>query len=209
MMTTTESINKEQTPRKSYTTLWVMIILFALPYIAAVYFYKNSDGLDLVQNNYGTIVTPVKAIESIDMETLDNATFSFSDLKGKWIFVTIGSSLCEEQCQKNMYKIRQIRKAVAQERSRVERVFLLTDSQDINGFTLKINDYQGMYVIKPSEDKAYDSFVKGFAMPGQKIHNGIYIIDPLGNFMMAYPEDADAAKILDDVRRLLKISQIG
>lgn len=206
---TTNSLNEEQVPRKSYTTLWVMIILFALPYIAAVYFYNNSDELDLAQNNYGTIVSPVKAIEPLDMETLDTTNFSIADLKGKWIFVTIGSSLCEEHCQKNMYKIRQIRKAVAQERSRVERVFLLTDSQDINGFKVKISDYQGMYVIKPSEDKAYDDFIKTFSMPGQQINNGIYIIDPLGNFMMAYPEDADAAKILDDIRRLLKISKIG
>ncbi|MDH5573064.1 MAG: hypothetical protein OEY89_14985, partial [Gammaproteobacteria bacterium] len=113
------------------------------------------------------------------------------------------------QYQKNMYKIRQIRKAMAQDRSRIERVFVLSDNQDVNGFKSKIKDYQGMYVIKHAEDKATQAFTQQLTIPGQLLDNGIYIIDPLGNYMMAYPEDADAAKILDDVRRLLKISKIG
>ena len=36
-----------------------------------------------------------------------------------------------------------------------------------------------------------------------------YLIDPAGNLMMTYPAVNDPASILSDMRRLLKVSQIG
>ena len=209
MMTTTETLTKDQASRKSYTTLWVMIILFAMPYFAAMYFYMNQEKLDLQQSNYGTIISPVRPVESITLKTIDDVDFNLTDLQGKWILVTVGSSLCEEECQQNIYKIRQIRKAVAQDRSRVERLFLLTDDKDIDGFRIKMKDYEGMYLIQKSDNEQYEKFMNNFLIPGQVLADGVYIIDPLGNYMMAYPEKADATKMLDDIRRLLKISQVG
>lgn len=208
-MTTTETLTKDQASRKSYTTLWVMIILFAMPYFAAMYFYMNQEKLDLQQSNYGTIISPVRPVESITLKTIDDVDFNLTDLQGKWILVTVGSSLCEEECQQNIYKIRQIRKAVAQDRSRVERLFLLTDDKDIDGFRIKMKDYEGMYLIQKSDNEQYEKFMNNFLIPGQVLADGVYIIDPLGNYMMAYPEKADATKMLDDIRRLLKISQVG
>ena len=37
----------------------------------------------------------------------------------------------------------------------------------------------------------------------------IYLIDPLGNLMMRFPKDADPARMVKDLKRLLKISRIG
>ena len=39
--------------------------------------------------------------------------------------------------------------------------------------------------------------------------DGIYIIDPLGNFVFFYPMDTPPKEILADLKRLLKVSQIG
>ena len=39
--------------------------------------------------------------------------------------------------------------------------------------------------------------------------DGIYIIDPLGNFVFFYPMDTLPKEILADLKRLLKVSQIG
>ena len=38
---------------------------------------------------------------------------------------------------------------------------------------------------------------------------GIYIIDPLGNLVFFYPVDAPPEDVLKDLKRLLKVSQIG
>ena len=197
--------------KKSYTTLWVMIVLFALPYVAAMYFYMNRDSFELETSNYGALISPVQQLEDITFSTLNNESFQFSNYSGRWILVTVGNSNCLQACQENMYKIRQIRKAVGQERGRVERVFLLTDGNNISEFTKKLTGYQGMVVAKAYEADSsnfLDTFKYGNT-DNHSIENGIFIVDPLGNFMMSYPEGADAEEILKDVRRLLKVSKIG
>jgi hypothetical protein len=37
----------------------------------------------------------------------------------------------------------------------------------------------------------------------------IYVVDPLGNLMMRYPEDPDPGRVIKDLERLLKLSRIG
>jgi len=210
--TMTDTENNPQ--KKSYTTLWVMIFLFALPYAAATYFYMNRDSFEFEKNNYGTIISPLKQVADIKLKTLENTNFSFSSLKGKWVMVSIGSSYCEELCQKNMYHMRQIRKAVGKDRDKVERVFLLTDMSDIELFKNKITEYHGMHVIQSTDDE-YNKFLSSFSFKhkdsneAQNITDGIFFIDPLGNYMMGYPSGADATKILSDLQRLLKVSRAG
>ena len=43
----------------------------------------------------------------------------------------------------------------------------------------------------------------------QKMPEGIYIIDPIGNFVFRYGADGNPKDILSDLKRLLKMSQIG
>jgi hypothetical protein len=38
---------------------------------------------------------------------------------------------------------------------------------------------------------------------------GIYIVDPLGNLVFHYALDAAGKPVLQDLKRLLKVSQIG
>ena len=44
---------------------------------------------------------------------------------------------------------------------------------------------------------------------GRPMPNGIYIIDPLGNLVFFYPTETPPKDILQDLKRLLKVSQIG
>jgi len=37
----------------------------------------------------------------------------------------------------------------------------------------------------------------------------VYLIDPLGNLMMSYSADAKAKGMLEDMKRLLRLSSIG
>ena len=206
---TTDELTPEVNRKKNYTTLWLMILLFGLPYIAAFYFYFYADK-DMLgeQTNYGTIITPVRQLNDINLLKLDNSAFNFSQLKGNWVFVSIGSTNCQKNCQDNLYKMRQIRKAVGKDQFRVQRVFLLTDTNDLDSFNDLLVDYPGMEIIIPS-NKEYQQFISDFSVSGESTENGIFIIDPMGNYMMAYTEGAEAKGILKDIERLLKLSQTG
>ena len=51
--------------------------------------------------------------------------------------------------------------------------------------------------------------IPGARVERAELREGIYIIDPLGNFVFFYPVDAPPKEILTDLKRLLKVSQIG
>jgi len=38
---------------------------------------------------------------------------------------------------------------------------------------------------------------------------GIWVVDPLGNLVMRYAQDSELKALLDDMRKLLKVSRIG
>jgi len=43
----------------------------------------------------------------------------------------------------------------------------------------------------------------------KRMPEGIYIIDPIGNFVFRYGVDGNPKDVLSDLKRLLKMSQIG
>lgn len=194
--------------KSSYKTLWIMLILFGLPYLAALYFYLFQDDIDFSYSNNGELISPVRPLENHLLKDISNKDVWFSSFKGKWLIIMIGDSSCNQICQSNMYKMRQIRKAVGQDRQRVDRIFFLNDDKTMGDFNQKIKEYPGMHIIKNNGDE-YDRFLSGLLINNKKMMNRIYIIDPLGNFMMAYQQDSAAEHILDDLRRLLKVSKLG
>ena len=213
-MTQTMTDTADNQQKRSRATLLAMAFLFALPYAAATYFYMNRDEFEFEQNNFGTIISPLKQVADLKLKNLENMDFRFSSLKGKWVIVSIGSSHCKETCQKNIYHMRQIKKAVGKDRKKIERVFLLSDMSDIDAFKNKITEYHGMHVIQNTGNEYYKllssfSFTQKDTHEAQSINDGIFFIDPLGNYMMGYPSNADATKILDDLQRLLKVSRAG
>ncbi|MDH5600383.1 MAG: SCO family protein [Gammaproteobacteria bacterium] len=185
-----------------------MVFLFGLPYLVAFYFYFGTDKFTLDKTNYGTIISPARAIPDVELIKPDNSKFRLSSLKGKWVLASIGNSDCKQDCIDNLYKIRQIKKAVGQEYKRITKLFFLKDKNNIESFEKLLKEYPGMDVIMPSGND-YNNHLSNFFYENKEVENGIFIIDPLGNYMMFYPKGADASKILKDVQRLLRVSKVG
>ena len=201
--------NNTTNRKRSMRTLWIMVLLFGLPYVAAFYFYINRDTLaPEMATNYGTIITPARPILEVPLTRIDNTIINSADLKGKWLLVSIGSSYCNRDCLDNLYKLRQIKKAVGQEHKRIRKIFFLKDTGNLVEFKKLLGDYRGMDVFLP-EGKDYFHFLAGFHYQGGEVKDGVFIVDPLGNYMMMYPPGADAMKMLRDIERLLKVSRIG
>ena len=41
------------------------------------------------------------------------------------------------------------------------------------------------------------------------VSHKIYLIDPIGNLFMYYPDDTNPMNVLKDLKRVLEVSQIG
>ena len=196
--------------RVKHTPIILLVALFALPLILAygLYWYGWRPGGTI---NHGELVQPARPIADALLRTLEGRDIRFHDLRRKWVLVYFGSSQCGEACERNLYKMRQVRLAQGKDADRILRMFLLTDGRSLDRLRPKLAEYPGMQVISgPAEN--VKTLAQQFALPAGSPLDGlerIYVVDPLGNLMMSYPAGADASGVRKDLVRLLKVSQIG
>lgn len=151
--------------------------------------------------NYGELMQPRPA-PTVTMQSHSGEAFSFSQLKGRWAFVMLDSGQCDAACEQKLWKIRQVRQAQGKESGRVERVFLLEDGQALTDQMR--TDYAGTWFVRMNEAK----LAEAFPAPSSPRHH-IYLVDPLGNVILRFPQDADPKRMIKDVARLLKYSRVG
>jgi cytochrome oxidase Cu insertion factor (SCO1/SenC/PrrC family) len=183
-----------------------MLGLFAIcaaPAIASYltyYFVKPQ-----ARTNYGTLLDPrAWPIPVLGAQGLDGKPLELTALKGKWLMLQVDAGACAAACQKKLYDMRQLRTAQGKERERIERVWLIIDSQAPDTLTLREYDGTRMLRVKP---EALQAWLPSEANASPRDH--IYLIDPLGNLMMRWPKDADPNKIKRDLGKLLRASGIG
>ena len=71
--------------RRSLAPFWVLLAVTALPFIGAWIVYFNPSLLgDFSTTNRGGLVTPVRPLPRIVLETLDGSGFDTRDLEGNW-----------------------------------------------------------------------------------------------------------------------------
>lgn len=184
--------------------------LFALPVIVAYALYF-SGWRSASFGNHGELVQPARLIADATLNQPDGKTMRFSELRGKWTLVTFSPAECLGPCERNLVKMRQVIAAQGQKADRVQSLFVVTDSKARDWLQYVIKDYPGMRsVVGPPEAAA--ALARQFVLPAggsPENLNRIYIVDPLGNFMMSYPAEADANGIRKDLARLLRVSRVG
>jgi len=191
--------NAEQI-RSGRIKLLAMALFFAFPVVAGyvAYFF---DFVPHGSGNYGTLIAP-RPLSDATLKGVDGRPFKLSELRGKWLLVQFDSGACDAYCERKLYFMRQVRKALGRDTSRVERVWLLTDDSAPNPRLL--DAVEGTRIASAGGS----GFASEFPAEASRVDH-IYVIDPLGNLMMRFPRDPDPSKMLKDVQRLLKLSGIG
>ncbi len=192
------------------TPMILVAALFALPIVLAygLYWYGWRPAGTM---NTGELVASVRPIADVKLRTLQGKDMRFYDFRRKWVLAYFGPASCLDVCERNLYKMRQVRLTQGKNADRIERVFIVTDARALDQLPSKLAAYPGMHVITgPAEN--IEALAQQFALPAGSPLDGlgrIYVVDPLGNLMMSYPADADPSGMRKDLARLLKVSQIG
>lgn len=186
--------------KRGRVQLLALAAFFALPVVAGyiAFFFDLAPGSTA---NYGTLI-PARPLADTPLQTSDGRSFKFSELRGKWILIQFDSGACGEYCERKLYFMRQVRKALGKDTTRVERLWLVTDAQApnprllqaIEGTRLARTDGSSIAAEFPAERAAADH---------------VYLVDPHGNLMMRFPRDPDPSRMLKDLQRLMKASRIG
>jgi cytochrome oxidase Cu insertion factor (SCO1/SenC/PrrC family) len=188
----------------------LLAVLFAAPVIVAYALYL-SGWRPSTTGNHGELVQPARPVGDATLTLLNGKSIRFSELRGKWSLIAFGVAECLKPCERNLYKMRQIIAAQGKESDRLQSVFVVTDTKALDWLRYAIKDYPGtQVVIGPPE--SVTELARQFVLPAGDPRdnlNRIYLVDPLGNFMMSYPPDADPSDIRRDLERLLQVSRIG
>ncbi len=182
------------TDRRGKRTLVLLAALCIAPVLASYavyYFFPRS-----AQANYGTLL-PTALAPAIEGTSLEGVAFRLSDLRGRWVLLVTNKDSCDAKCERTLYATRQARTMQGREQDRIVRVWLVTGSarpaQEI------LAQHPGLVVARVGEGAV--------ALPGGE--RGIWLVDPLGNLVLSYPDDPDIKGVANDLTRLLRASSIG
>lgn len=184
--------------RSAKITLTAIIVVCTLPVIAsylAFYVWKPQDSV-----NYGELMSP---------RALPDATLSVpaglpgvdrGSMNGHWTLVYAGPAACGDACQQALYATRQTRLAQGKEMDRVSRLWLVTDGGTPAPALLEAHPEMRVAHADPGWLALLPNAEQGVF---------VYLVDPLGNVMMRFPEQADIKLVIKDLQRLLKYSGLG
>lgn len=187
----------EEKIRRSRIKLILLMLVILSPVVASYLLHSFNIRPDRTVN-YGELLE-VRAIQGTATNLLDDTIFRARQLKGKWTLLMIDSGTCDQFCQDKLYLMRQVRLAQHTEKDRVERVWLINDDQQPDPDM--VGQYEGTRLVLA---KGRD-LLNEFPYVDSQV-NHIFVIDPMGNLMMRYPKNPEPKKMVDDIKRLLKLS---
>lgn len=195
----------------------VMVVLFGFPYVISWYMFYSGDSLFFKEGkSEGVLISPVRAIPEFETFDLAGNKVDHQALSGKWSFLVVGPSQCDALCNETIVMLRQVRLAQAVDRRRVQRLWLLTENSHKEELKKLIEaEHQGLRVLTyhPQLGQALypvlNPEVEALPEGGGIADFSIFLIDPLGNLMMHYEPATDGKRVLKDLKRLLKYSELG
>ena len=179
-----------------------MMLICASPVIASyfTYYVIRPEG----RRNHGELIQPQKDMPQVAAKNLQGEVVPLASLKGQWLLVNVSTGACAERCQENLYFQRQLREILGRDKDRLDRVWLITDDAPVAETLLPALN---MAHVLRLDLATVQSWIQPAA--GQQLQDHLYVIDPMGNFMMRFPANMDvsgASKAKRDLERLLKAS---
>ena len=193
---------QERRTRSGRWKVLVVLLVCAAPVIASyfTYYVIRPQGL----RNFGELIAPQRPLPDLAAVALDGKATNLRELKGQWLLVSVGSGKCDQACVKQLYFQRQMRESLGKEKERVDRVWLLTDEQAL------APDLQEGLRQATVLRVALPALAQWLAPAGgHELSEHLYLVDPLGNWMMRFPANLDlnaASRAKRDLDRLLRAS---
>ncbi|HCG39219.1 hypothetical protein ACIGHJ_20380 [Stutzerimonas kunmingensis] len=125
-----------------------------------------------------------------------------ADSERRWELLVTAPQGCETQCQQLVYLARQINIGLAREAARASHALASATALD-EAYEQRLRREYPQLQRHGLDAAAYARNPEAPATPQ------LWIVDPHGNLVLRYDAGADGKAILDDLKYLLKISQIG
>lgn len=189
--------------RSGRIKMLLVLLACAAPVIASYlgYYVLRPEG----RTNYGQLIVPTRSLPvALPLRTLDGQAVDAASLRGQWLLIALGPAGCDAACEKRLYTQRQLREMLGRERDRVDKVWLVTDDAEMRApLRAALQADPGMQVLRVPRT-ALASWLE--PAPGQDLEAHLYLVDPMGEWMMRMPPDPEPARVKRDLERLLRAS---
>jgi len=190
--------------RAGRVKMLLVLAICAAPVVAsymAYYVIRPAGG-----RSFGELIEPQRPLPAVTAVTLAGKPVPLPSLKDQWLLVSVSGGACGATCEKNLYLQRQLRESFSKDKERIDWVWLIDDTAPVspvlqsavaNATVLRVDSAQLAQWLTPAA--------------GHSLHDHIYLVDPMGNWMMRFPPieagDSKAARNLkQDLERLLRAS---
>ncbi len=191
----------QRTVRGRWKMIAVMLVC-AAPVIASyfTYYVIRPEG----RRNFGELIDPQRTTPDLAAVALDGKRVNLRDLKGQWLLVSVAGGACDAACQNHLYLQRQVRESLGKEKERLDWVWLVNDDAPIAAPILPALKGATVLRVPPAQLAQWLAPAAGQPLPAH-----LYVVDPMGNWMMRFPpglDKAGAARAKRDLDRLLRAS---
>ena len=181
----------------------LILLACAAPVIASylTYYVIRPEG----RSNYATLINPAREMPAtLPLLDLQGRPVSPQTLRGQWLIVVAGPAACDTHCEKRLFTQRQLREMTGRERERLDKLWLVTDSAPIKPELLAaLSATPATQVLRVAAAELGTWFA---GAPGESLDSHLYLVDPMGRWMMRAPVPLDPAKFKRDIERVLRAS---
>ncbi len=160
-------------------------------------FFSARDGGVWGTTNQGEFVQP--AVQATDLGWVASGGEAI-DLESSWWVWLVDPQRCAAECEAVLTKMRAMHVLLHKDAKRLRRAYVqpagATDNPQLAEDFPELRRWQSSAVVVNPQTLA-------------PLKPGIYIVDPLGNLVFYYPVEQMGKPVLTDLKRLLKVSQIG
>ncbi|KQV94474.1 hypothetical protein [Rhizobacter sp. Root1221] len=181
----------------------LVLAVCAAPVVASyfTYYVVRPGG----RTNYSDLIDPQRPLPEQVWHDLAGAPVKSSSLKGQWLLVSVAGGACDAACEKTLYLQRQLRETLGKERDRLDKVWLVADDAPVRPEVLAAISPRGAEAtVLRVPREALAAWLAPAA--GHVLDQHLYIVDPMGNWMMRAPADPQPAKLKRDLEKLLRAS---
>ena len=190
--------------RSGRLKMLAVLLVCAAPVIASyfTYYVVRPEG----RRNFGELIEPQRDLPVAAATTLDGQSVSLPELKGQWLLVSVAGGECDAGCERHLYLQRQLRESLGKDKDRVDWVWLVNDAAPVREALRPALTHGQARVLRvdPAVLTQWLAPAAGHALPDH-----LYVVDPMGHWMMRFPASLDregAARAKRDLERLMRAS---
>jgi hypothetical protein len=178
----------------------LVLLVCAAPVVASYFSYFVLR--PQARSNYSSLILPTRSLPALPLRTLGGKPVEAASLRGQWLLLAVGPAACDQACQKRLYMQRQLREMLGRERERIDKIWLVTDTAEPAPALRAALDADPTLQVLRVPREVLATWLQPEA--GHALEDHLYLVDPMGEWMMRVPSDPDPARVKRDLDRLLR-----